>query len=463
VALYVVVPNPRSPDEVATLAFQYLQARLPRWVPNAGALATIILETSARESGELWQLASEVEDAIFRQFGPLVGIDPVEASTASVPSTWTLVDNQGYTIQAGTQVGIRTAGDTLVPFSVDSTVVVAPGSTTTGPGEVTLVAQDAGSAASGLGGPGFPGELIDVLPWVDSIALTALTTGGTDAESDEDYLNRLATELRLLTPRPILPDDFAVLAREVPGVARSLALDLYDPATDTWNNERMVTVCLINEGGYPVNTSIKDAVDAKLEAMREINFVVNEMDPTYTTVDVATTFRAYDGYDPADVVGGVIASLTSYLSPANWGVPPDGDFHSWTNVTVVRYLELAALIDRVAGVDYITSLFVGSGAAQTYAVAASTDRLTISAHGYASGDPLVVTARSGGDPIVAPGLYYVRDVTTNDFKLAAVAGGPALNITSDGTGTVRLGGVGDLTLTGVVTLPQPGAISAAVG
>lgn len=63
----------------------------------------------------------------------------------------------------------------------------------------------------------------------------------------------------------------------------------------------------------------------------------------------------------------------------------------------------------------------------------STDRITYAAHGLAAGTPV----KFGGTPptgLTAGTTYYVRDVTTNDFKLAATPNGSAIDLTTNGTG-----------------------------
>lgn len=76
-------------------------------------------------------------------------------------------------------------------------------------------------------------------------------------------------------------------------------------------------------------------------------------------------------------------------------------------------------------------------AGQAYTVAAATDALTANAHGYANGDAVRLSALTNGGPLAAATTYYVRDVTTNTFKLALSKGGAAINITADGSGTVQ--------------------------
>jgi len=66
---------------------------------------------------------------------------------------------------------------------------------------------------------------------------------------------------------------------------------------------------------------------------------------------------------------------------------------------------------------------------------ASTDVLTYDGHGLETDDEVTVRAASAGTlsaPLVAGTVYYAIRLTNSAFKLAASAGGAALNITSDG-------------------------------
>lgn len=66
---------------------------------------------------------------------------------------------------------------------------------------------------------------------------------------------------------------------------------------------------------------------------------------------------------------------------------------------------------------------------------ASTDVLTYDGHGLETDDEVTVRAASAGTlsaPLVAGTVYYAIRLTNSTFKLAASAGGAALNITSDG-------------------------------
>lgn len=66
---------------------------------------------------------------------------------------------------------------------------------------------------------------------------------------------------------------------------------------------------------------------------------------------------------------------------------------------------------------------------------ASNDTITLDGHGFETDDALTVRAAEGGSlaaPLVAGTVYYAIRVSTSTFKLAATAGGAAINLTADG-------------------------------
>jgi uncharacterized phage protein gp47/JayE len=265
-------------------------------------------------------------------------------------------DALGYTILAGTLVGIPAAGDTLLGFEVAVDTPIPPGATTaTG---VVIVAQDAGTEANDLSGDA---QLIDALDWVTDVTLTAPTSGGIDGETDDAYLNRLRELLQLLAPRPILPNDFAVIAKQVAGVFRATAIDLYNASTNTSGVPRCVTVVVAGADGLPVSAQIKADVDALLQSQREVNFLVFVIDPTYLTVAVTFTIKPYPDYGATDVVARARQAVTDYLSPATFGNVPYGEAPQWLTDPYVRYLEVAEAINRVEGVWYIGTLTINGG------------------------------------------------------------------------------------------------------
>ena len=68
----------------------------------------------------------------------------------------------------------------------------------------------------------------------------------------------------------------------------------------------------------------------------------------------------------------------------------------------------------------------------------STDILTCSAHGFANGDKVYFQSIAGGTGLSASTVYFVRDKTTDTFKLASTLTGAAINFTTDITaGQIR--------------------------
>lgn len=352
-AEYVDAPVPLDPDELRETAYEYLQAQVPGWEPSQGNLDTWIIDAFSEITAQVGETAADVLTSVFRYYGAnIAGISPIEATTATALSTWTMIDDTGYTVPAGTTVGIDRDGE-LIPFQTVNDLVISPGDTEAI--DVSLVAAEAGDDSNDLTGSAI---LIDQLDYVSTVVLTTVSSGGTDAEEDSVYLDRLTDELRLLSPRPILPDDFATLAKRIVGVDRGTAINGYNPNTDTYDNERTITVAVVDDAGDAVDVSTKTAVEEYLTAQREVNFLVFVVDPTYTTIDVTFTCVAWPGWNIADVESAAEAAVNGYLSAANWGMPDTGEDRVWVNTDKVRYLEVAQVINNVAGVHHISALAV---------------------------------------------------------------------------------------------------------
>lgn len=240
-ARYINFPIEVNPSVLLKRAFDYLAAVIPGWTPAEGNLDVWVLEATSTETAELASVASRVPDTLFRYFGKsIAGLPTVDATAATVNTTWTMRDATGYTVPAGTQVGMRDADGVLIPFITINAITVPPGSSITAVGAITIAAIDPGATGSGLGGVGANVELIDTLDFVLSIVSTAATSGGQDAETDGDYLNRLVLNLQLMTRTPILPNDFAKLALNIPPTYRAVAIDGWNP--DYLNEKQSVTV-----------------------------------------------------------------------------------------------------------------------------------------------------------------------------------------------------------------------------
>lgn len=350
-----------------------MQELFPGWAAAEGDLLLWFAEWVADEYPDLANLAREMGELAFAQWGEqMFGIAPLAATSASAQTTWTLTDTDGHTIEAGTQVQIAD-GDDLYAFAVVEEVAVAAGSSVTSAGAVEIAAILTGEQANGLTEDP---TLIDAIAFVDSIALVGSTSGGVDAEDPADYLDRLRAELEVLSQVLILPADVATAARRVAGVARATVVDGYDPDTNTFDNEKTVTVYPIDEDGANVSAGVKSAIETVLEAGREVNFVFHVDDPSRTTIKVSTNVIAWDGVDLDGLETSITAALTSYLTPSNWGLSPtDDDPGIWINEDTVYIRDLVAVVKNVEGVRHVTSLT----AAEQAGVLATTDIVMSSA------------------------------------------------------------------------------------
>lgn len=352
---YIRFPIETNPETLVQDVYDFINIYYPDWRPVDGNLDVMIVRALAFKIAENRDLASDVQDAIYRDFGArLMAIPPLDAAPAIGSTTWTMIDTAGHTIPAGTQVSLSDSSGNAFPFYTIASVVVAPGGLSTPVGAVSIVALNPGTDSNNLGGVV---NLVDVLDYVQSVAIVGTTVGGIDAEADGDYLDRLVRRLQRLSQVPILPPDFADAAFDAsPEVDRAVALDGYNPAAGgTWNNDRMVTIAAATVTGDPVSAAAKTAIDNYLQARREVNFIVNEMDPQYTLIDVHTDFKTAAGYDPPTVKASIEAALNNYLSPANFAKPAP---HVWVETTKVYYYELVALVSNILGVDRVSDLTV---------------------------------------------------------------------------------------------------------
>jgi len=341
-----------------------MEERFPGWQRNENSPEVALIDEMVdRLTVPLGQLSADVAAELFYRYGEkIVKVQPIEAQPATVKSTWVMVDKAGYEIKAGTQVNVPTSGNTGEGFRVVETVVVPPASEETEEGQVLLEAIEPGTGGNELEGEAKPE---DTLNFVDSIALVGKSSGGEEAEDPTTYLNRLAETMETLSPSPIIPRDVEILARNVPGVFRALALDLFDPETDdpedpeTWTTERTTTVAVCDAAGEPCSAPVKEAVEADLEAKREANFRFFVVDGDYTTIAAKFQIVAKDGFDQATEEENTAAAIAAFLAPNAFGVDSATDSRSWNNERIVRYQDLVTVVNNLQGVDHYTELKVG--------------------------------------------------------------------------------------------------------
>lgn len=358
---YIQSPIETDPDLLFEDAVDFLQTRWPNWVPNEGNLETWVIGAMTRMNAETRDVASDVPPAIYRAFGQKIfGEQPVEPTPSSVGSTWSISDNpDGRTIVAGTLIGIEDRDQNLLPFRVVADVIVPPGTTATGPGEVLLRSDDDGSHTANLGGAGYNAFRIDSIGWVNTVVLAGTTSGGSDGETTADYLDNLTDLFTIMTPRPVIPPDYEVLARRLARrmgyTARAVALDLYDPITDTYGNAKTITTVLMNvDTGEDLPGAVLTVIENTLRNLREVNFQPYVRSATRSVIDVSYAGAARPGYDPVSTNDAVEAAIATYLTAINWGsVTQAGE---WENQTVIRQQNISKVMHNTPGFDHWDTL-----------------------------------------------------------------------------------------------------------
>jgi uncharacterized phage protein gp47/JayE len=375
---YLFPPIEQDADDFFALAEEQMQSYFPEWEANDANADTAMLDSDAQMAARLAEVASAMLSRLFVESGQrLDGLSFDAAEAATGMTTWTVEDSAGYTIPAGSTVGIDIGADELVTFQTVEDYDVPAGATALA--GVAVTAVEAGEAANGL--PAGDAVIVDAPSYVTAVTFTAATGGGKEEESVESYLRRLVAFRRLRAAKPIRAEDYPLfLTESILGASRATVLDgyypadvpaesyvaaSYDPASMVTWRKLAVTVTGVDVDGEPLSTDDAAAADALFNGgpgvpgIREANWVVTVADPHYTPVSVTATVVSYSGFDPTDVQANVVAALDSFLSPAFWGQPLSGEEVMWSNTPTLRASDLYAVLKQVDGVKAVTSLVFG--------------------------------------------------------------------------------------------------------
>jgi Baseplate J-like protein len=354
---------------IAATIFSRLAARVQGWEAHDGNPDTWLIEAFAVVAAELRALILQVPEAIFITHGTEVLGMPIRAPAPALGySTWTAADDKGYRIDTGTQLTLARTGDELVGFEVLVGTEIPPGETVAA--NVPIVAREDGAYGNGLVGEA---EVSDPLDWVDSVQVSRPTTQGDDGQDRTEYLATLSNLLRVVAFRPVLPADFALLALNVPGVGRAVAMNGYDPITDTWHHQRRVCMVVAQADGYPLLDAVRAQVREYLESIREVNFIVDVISPLYETIDVEFEVVMFGEQDPDTVLTICEDAITQEVSPAEFRLgttspaigagevippPTEGELPGRQTIWVNN---LIGLLDRCRGVDRVNYVTINGG------------------------------------------------------------------------------------------------------
>lgn len=230
---YIIEPLDTDAETIFQDFTDYVRVIFPDWEASEGQLDVIIARYFAMQTAFTADMASRVERAIFRYFGAsLAGIPPLPGSAATATVSFVIDDPSEvpvtHTMEFGTLVGLTDQNGDLQMFALLEDMVVPAGDLTS---EVDVQAIEIGAVSNNITGTV---ELIEQTDWIGSASVVGASSGGSDPEEDDTYIQRLTENLALMAPRPILANDFAIFAQNVPGVWRAAVVDNFRPG----NNEK---------------------------------------------------------------------------------------------------------------------------------------------------------------------------------------------------------------------------------
>lgn len=333
----------RDPQTIFENAQLDLATNLPEWIPREGNIETLLLESLALIVSESVFSINRLPSALVEVLLQLFGITRNIGNPPQATLTFNVAVSTGVTIPAGTSCVLTLPGGVLpITFTTDIELEIASSFTT---GTVTATGDRFTDEANNIAN-GTALALQDAVTYVDTVTWDGIVTPGAFPEADTDYFTRALQRFGRLSDTLVLPKHFVAFALENPIFVRAFAIDNWDanPADTPGTVGGHITLAVYGEGRLNTSDEKSDLVTA-MQAITLANLVVHVIDPTITAVNVTATIQALPGFDAAVVSAAVTAALNAYLSPMTWG---------WGST--VRVYELIALINNIAGVDYVVSM-----------------------------------------------------------------------------------------------------------
>jgi Baseplate J-like protein len=381
--------DPQISADDAALAEEILAAiadRIPGWEPSEGSPETALSEAVAIAIATgVIELQATAQQA-YTAFGELIlGIAKIPAGAATTTVTVTLTTEQtatGLTIAAGTQIDAVRPDGTQVPLlaALDATIAPAAG---------TLAGIDVVAVETGPGANGAAGTATCQLAGVSTITLDAPTAGGRDAETDPAYASRLAARTPRLRALPITPADYAAFSTDVPGVARVVAINRYNPSTPSTDAPGHLTLVGVDDTGGTLTPDIKTALSGYLTASeRPLSIILHIEDADYVqiapTVSIRLAQTGIDDFgqptlaDPDTTTADAEAAIAALLDPAQFDADPNAP-GGWTRTPrrVLSIYDIAGAIDDLSGIAQVDSVHLTGGTVTNGTVIALPAPLTL--------------------------------------------------------------------------------------
>lgn len=340
----IAIPDPPFGDQTEEAVRDRMFSNMDSGLDQAqGSMAWNLIAPLAIEIGKLWTALDQAVEFGFAQtnYGLFLdaraeehGVTRKVAQTAT--GTVTFTGTNGTVVPAGTQVS-----NTVLAGSPDQPVVFqtdADGTVASGTVDVAVTAVDAGSEGN------LPASAIDrmvtVVSGITAVTNAAVTSGGTDDETDEELRDRLLAAIAAREGAGTA-DDYETWALEVDGVG-------YVTVEPLWSGAGTVRLMILDTDGAPASAGLQTAVSDYIQTLRPIGASVTVSAPTLDTHAISATLTMESGFTVSGVQSAVEASIQAYYDTLGTGDD-------------VIYSEVSAAIVTTQGVADLASLLVDGG------------------------------------------------------------------------------------------------------
>lgn len=336
-----LVVDDRDPQATFDAALAVLEALAPGARPRNGSVEAILLEAVATANADTIYALNRVITLVVEGILGLYGVPRYAGASAAGVVTLTLDGSRTLTVTAGQRL------------SEPSTGLVLLVTTTTSVTSATSIAlpvhtEEPGGAGNAIT-VGTAVDLLDAIPYAVSAAVTTALTGGSDAESDAAYIDRVSARLARVTSSLVLPEHFTAYCVEDVRVNRATAIDLYEPGGTVGSDAGHITEYVY---GYSAQLSaeIREELRAAMHAISSSLVTIHVEPASLVTQAVTYEVTALAGYDPGDLETTIDAALTAWMNPNDWAWGED-----------IRQTDIIALLADVTGVDFVDAVTVPAG------------------------------------------------------------------------------------------------------
>lgn len=310
-------------QDLVNTAVSYAQVALPEWQPRESNTELVLMESLALIMGVETLAIQVLPEQVVEQLMSLYGVVRHDGFNAEGQARFQVAASAPLqTIPARTRLRY-TLEDTeeTVDFLTVAPVNIVTSETLYG--TTGIEAEESGIEANNIP-PGAMLELVDPLPFVEHVLVSAATSGGEPEEEDDSFAQRAAAVLTRMNSTLVIPDNFTDAALSDGRVGRALTLDLYNPAgTPKTPVPGYVTVAVIGSDGVPLGPEAMTGIQNDLSAMALASLAVHVIAPTITTVNITCTVRRANEYLEAAARQEITDAMNEWLNPINWDWEPE--------------------------------------------------------------------------------------------------------------------------------------------